>query len=53
MFVVLATNTNQDNTVFGPFKSEDKAWEFRHAASEADHLHAYHVMEVQKPEEEA
>jgi hypothetical protein len=52
MFVVLATNTNQDNTVFGPYKTEKAATQARNDMAEVDHLHVFNVMEVTSADEE-
>lgn len=49
-FVVVQTGTNRDHRVFGPFKNEDDASEFRHAVGSRDHLHEFEVHEVTAPD---
>ncbi len=46
MFVVLATNTNHDNTVYGPFNKETDALAAKFNMDGRDHLHSYQVHEV-------
>jgi hypothetical protein len=46
VFIVLATNTNQDNHLYGPFDSKEDAQSAAHSMAGADHLHTYHVMVV-------
>lgn len=50
-FVVLQTNTNQDNAVFGPFKTHEEAEGFAFKMGNVDHLHVFNVLEIQDPEE--
>lgn len=48
-FVVLQTNTNGDNAVFGPFKSHEEADGFKFMQAGKDHLHEFQVLEVLEP----
>lgn len=49
MYIVLGTNTNHENAAYGPFDDEVEAIESKFSMAGADHLHEYHVMEVQEP----
>lgn len=49
-FVVVQTGSNRDHQVFGTFKNEDDAEEFRHKVTGHDHLHEFEVHEVTAPD---
>lgn len=54
MFIVLRTNTNHEDSAFGPYDSEEEAKTTSHQLGEDDHLFEHKVLEVLEfsPEEE-
>lgn len=51
-FVVLQTNTNHEDAVFGPFSDRDEAQMAKFNLGAQDQLHEFKVLEVQEVSEE-
>lgn len=50
-FVVLGTNTNHDDAVYGPFGSEEEAHSAKFSKGGADQMHEYKVLPLLGPDE--
>lgn len=53
-YVVLGTNTNHEDSVYGPFGSVEEAQAVKFSMGGNDHLHEFKVLELlEAPAEEA
>jgi hypothetical protein len=50
-YVVLATNTNHNDVVYGPFSGEDEAQAFGFEQGALDQLHQHKVLRLYSPDE--
>ena len=50
-FVVLQTNTNHEDRVFGPFPTHEEAEGFMYKMAGHDHLHEFKVLPFEEPPE--